>query len=204
MSRRRGFTLVEVTLVAALTVFLAVLLSSVWKNIGLFTTDAVGRGRLMQEMDLAAASFSRDLAGSAPVLATSTFGNGKPDSGRWVGWQHPGNTELWLCYDGGTCPNGTPDWTGANDTVIRYYLADDPNPDVNQKTGILIRENRSDNPPTSFIVARNLDRTNGLIVDADGEFVKITLQFKYQQHSGSNYFGPEYVRAFTLEARAPQ
>ena len=97
---RRGFTLAEVTLVAGLSVFLAVLLSSVWKNINLFTTDAVGRGQLMQEMDLAAASLSRDLAGSLPVLASSSFSDGKPDSGRWIDWQHPGNTELKLCYDG--------------------------------------------------------------------------------------------------------
>ena len=118
-----------------------------WKNISLFTTDAVGRGQLMQEMDMAAASLSRDLAGSLPILATSsvasgTLGNGRPDSGRWIAWQHhyPFNDELWLCYDGGTCPDGVPDtdWsnTNPNDTVIRYHLADDPDEDVsNQDSG---------------------------------------------------------------------
>jgi len=208
---RRGFTLVEVTLVAGLTMFLAVLLSSVWKNISLFTTDAVGRGQLMQEMDLAAASLSRDLAGSLPVLATSTFSNGKPDSGRWIAWQHPFNTELWLCYDGGTCPDGVPDpdWTHLtpNDTAIRYYLANDPDGDV--ATKILVRDTIvNSNVVSTFVVARsvNTNTVNGLgcmTVDEDAGFVRITLQFKYQQHVGSRYFGPEYLRTFTLEAKAP-
>jgi hypothetical protein len=198
---RRGFTLVEVTLVAGLTVFLAVLLSSVWKNINLFTTDAVGRGQLMQEMDLAAASLSRDLAGSLPVLATSTFSNGKQDSGRWIAWQHPSNTELKLCYDGRdgqTSPDGVADWTGTTDTVIQYYLDVDPNPDV--ATKVLVRENISDLPPTKFIVARNLDN---MTIDEDAGFARIKLEFRYQQRSGSRYFGPEYLRTFTLEAKAP-
>ena len=144
---RRGFTLVEVTLVTGLTVFLAVLLSSVWRNITLFTNDAVGRGQLMEEIDLATASLSRDLAGSLPIVATSSFavGTGKPDSGRWIAWQHPGNTELWLAYDGVTCPNGLLDnnnWNNTTDTVIRYYLTPDPDSDV--QTQILVRENRTD------------------------------------------------------------
>jgi hypothetical protein len=202
---RCGFTLAEVTLVTGLTVFLAVLLSSVWKNINLFTTDAVGRGQLMQEMDLAAAALSRDLAGSLPVLASSTFSgssDGKPDSGRWIAWLHPGNTELKLCYDGGTCPDGAADWTGTVDTVIRYYLDPDPNTDITTK--VLVRENACDLPPTKFIVARNLD---SMTVEAgagtDAGFILITLQFKYQQRSGNKYFGPVYLRKYTLQARAP-
>ena len=204
---RRGFTLVEVTLVAGLTVFLAVLLASVWKNINLFTTDAVGRGQLMQEMDLAAASLSRDLAGSLPVLATSTFSNGKLDSGRWIDWQHPYNTDLWLCYDGGTNPDGVPDsnWmhSNPNDTVIHYYLVVDPNQDAldSNHTNILVRDTIVNSSVVStFHVARSV---KSMTVDEDAGFVKITLQFKYQQHVGSNWFGLEYLRTFTLEAKAP-
>jgi hypothetical protein len=204
MPRRRGFTIIEVTLVAGLSVFLAVLLSSVWKNINLFTADAVGRGQLMQEMDMAAASLSRDLAGSLPILATAsvaggTLGDGKPDTGRWVAWQHPGDDELWLAYDSGSCPNGVFDgiWTSTMDTVIRYHL--DPDPDPNVTTKVLVRENRTD--ATSFTVARGV---NSMTVEEDAGFAKIALQFKYQQRSGAKYFGPIYLRKFTLEARAPQ
>jgi type II secretory pathway pseudopilin PulG len=196
---RRGFTLVEITLVTGLTVFLAVLLSSVWKSINGFTTDAVGRGQLMQEMDLAVASLSRDLGGSVPILGSTSFGIGRPDEGRWVGWQHPTDVELWLCYDGGTCPDGAADWSGTTDTVIRYYLA--PDADTNVTTKVLVRENRSVLPYARFSVARNI---NSMTVNDDGGFVRIVLQFRYQQRSGATYFGPEYLRTFTLEAEAPQ
>jgi type II secretory pathway pseudopilin PulG len=196
---RRGFTLVEVMLVAGLTVFLAVLLSSVWRNISLFTTDAVGRGQLMQEMDLTASSFSRDLAGGLPLPANTSFSSGKPDSGRWIAWKtNTDKNELWLCYDGGSCPDGEPDWSGVTDTVICYRLVSDPDGDV--ATKILIRENESDVPASSFNVARGI---SSMSVDADGDFAKITLQFKYQQRFGSRYFGPEYLRTLTLEAKVP-
>jgi type II secretory pathway pseudopilin PulG len=201
---RRGFTLVEVTLVAMLTVFLAVLLSSVWKNISLFTTDALGRGQLMQEMDMAAASLSRDLAGTLPILATTTFSGAdqRPDANRWIEWKKEvgsGGDELWLAYDASNTPNGSPDWTGTTDTVICYRLIDDPNTDVTTK--ILIRENKSELPATSFIVARGV---NSMTIEADGDYVKATLQFKFQRRSGSRYFGPEYLRTFSLEAKIPQ
>jgi prepilin-type N-terminal cleavage/methylation domain-containing protein len=162
---RRGFTLIEVMLVAGLTVFLSVLLSSVWKNISLFTADAVGRGQLMQEMDLVAASFSRDLAGGLPYPANATYSNGKPDSGRWIAWQtNVDKNDLKLCYDGGSPPDGTADWTGATDTVIHYYLAADPDPDVITK--IPVPENESDLPPTSFTRARGLTT---MPADPDGD-----------------------------------
>lgn len=196
---RRGFTLVEITLVSGLTVFLAVLLSSMWRNINGFTADAVGRGQLVQEMDMAIASLSRDLSGSLPVLASSSFDNGRPDGGRWVGWDHPSNTELLLCYDGGACPNGVPDWAGTTDTVIHYYLV--PDADTNVTTKVLVRENESTTPHTKFNVARNI---NSMTVDSDNGFARIALQFRYQQRSGPAYFGPEYLRTVTLEARAPQ
>jgi type II secretory pathway pseudopilin PulG len=206
VSHSRGFTLVEVTLVAMLTVFLAVLLSSTWKNISLFTTDAVGRGQLMQEIDMAAASFSRDLSGTLPILATTTFSGAdqRPDANRWIAWKKEVGSdgdELWLAYDASGNPNGSPDWSCApgSDTIICYRLIDDPNTDVTTK--ILIRENKSDLPVTSFIVARGV---NSMTVEADGDYVKITLQFKFQRRAGSRYFGPEYLRTLSLEAKVPQ
>ena len=63
---RKGFTLLEVTIVSGLMVFLAVLLSSAWTGVGRSTTDLIARSQLLQEMNLAVAAISRDLGGSLP------------------------------------------------------------------------------------------------------------------------------------------
>jgi hypothetical protein len=196
-SRRRGFTLLEVTVASTLTAFLGMLLCSTWFWIGKagFPGDAVIRGRLLQEMDMAVAALSRDLCGSLAI--PSSFEPASPSSfsninqGRWIAWQHPLNAELSLCYDDE--PDGE---QGSSDIVIRYYLATDP--DATVTTGILMRED-SRTPGAAFAVARHVD---SLIVDSEtisgSEYVKIQLTFKY--HLPSN----EYTRMITLNARAPQ
>jgi len=194
----RGFTLLEITITSGLTVFLAILLSSVWGGIEKFTADAIGRGQLVQEIDFAVASLSRDLGGGLPVMAAQTFIGGKPDHDRWIGWQHPDDTELWLCFDGGTCPDGAADWSGTTASIIRYALENDPDP--NAATKVLVREDRSVSPARKFVAARNLE---GMSVEDEENFIKITLRFKFQQRSGGRYFGPEYQRTIVLKAKAP-
>ncbi len=194
----RGFTLLEITITSGLTVFLAILLSSVWGGIEKFTADAIGRGQLVQEIDFAVASLSRDLGGGLPVLAAQTFIGGKPDHDRWIGWQHPDDSELWLCFDGGTCPDGAADWSGTTDSIIRYALENDPDP--NAATKVLVREDQSVSPARKFVAARNLE---DMSVEDEENFIKITLRFKFQQRSGGRYFGPEYQRTIVLKAKAP-
>jgi hypothetical protein len=191
--RRRGFTLVEVTIVSGLTAFLALLLSSTWywtNNAG-FPNDLIIRGRLLQEMDMAISSFSRDLGGSLAV--PSSYND--IQQGRWIAWQTVGNTDLSLCYDGSDNPDGDPTWSGTTDTVIHYYLEADP--DEHLSTKILVRED--ENTGVKFTVARYVD---SMAVDSEmisgSEFVTIELAFK------RSYINRDYNRKFTLKARAPQ
>jgi hypothetical protein len=190
---RRAFTLLEVTIVSGLTAFLAMLLASVWTwtNKAGFPHDVIIRGRVLQEMDMAVSALSRDLGGSLAI--PSSLGN--VAQGRWIGWQQVGNAELWLCYDGGANPDGMTNWIETPDTVIRYYLASDPDPNV--ATSILVREDQSAN--TTFAVARHVD---SMVVDSDvssgDEFVKVQLTFKYRRSDA------EYTRKVTLSARTPQ
>ena len=190
--RRRGYTIVEVTIAGGLTVFLGVLLSSIWANLCGSTVDLIGRSRLVQEMNLAVASIGRDLGGSLAVPASSSLEGSTLEQGRWIGWQHPGDAELRLCFDAGAAPDGVCDWTGVSDTVIRYFLEADPNPATTTK--ILVREKQNDG--TRFVAAKNL---SAMTVDADGGFVRIVLTFKYRLRSGVDCF-----RTVTLKARPPQ
>jgi type II secretory pathway component PulJ len=111
---RSGFSLLEVTLVSGLMALLAVVLSSAWVGVGRPAADVIARSRLFQEMDMAVAALSRDTSGG---LANPEGRLGGKTQGCWVGWMQPANGQLWLCFDGGTDPNGEADW-GPPDTVI--------------------------------------------------------------------------------------
>ncbi len=175
MHHRRAFTLLEVTVVSGLTVFLAVLLSSAWSAIGRPASDLAGRGQIVQEMELAVTTLSRDLGGSS-VNPSARLGD--KSVGRWVGWTQPGNNQLWLCFDGGTEPNGQADWTDP-DSVIVYHLDGDT----------LLRWDH--NAGTTFAVARDL---TDLAVTAEGtDAVRIVLSFESRG----------ITRTCTLIARSP-
>jgi prepilin-type N-terminal cleavage/methylation domain-containing protein len=183
--RRNGFTLIELTIVSGLMAFLAVLLSSAWMSMGKSCTNLITRGQLVQEMNLAAASLSRDLGGSLPD-PTSRLGGKK--LAQWVGWLQPSNSALWLCFDGGTDPNGSADWMSP-DTVVRYYLANDP--DTSLTTKILVREDV--NAGTSFTVAKYVD-SSGFQVSTDANNdLQVDLTFKYR----------DLTRTCRITARTP-
>lgn len=205
---RRGFTLIETFVASVLTVFLAVLLSSIWLwvNKAGFPNDVLARGMLMQEINLTIAALSRDLNGGAALASSyhTTADSGTVsatiDSGRWIGWQTSGN-DLSLCYDGGINPDGSCDWTGTTDTVVHYYLANSSVGTVT--TQVLIRQTTQNNVATQFTVAKNL---SGMTVQTDGSdsnFIQIVLTFTFQRHSNIAYFGDIYTRTLTLEARKP-
>jgi hypothetical protein len=202
-SHRRAFTLVEVVVVSAMTAFLAVLLSSTWAGINRSTIDLVGRGRLIQEMDMAIASLSRDFAGSLAIKSFYSYDPlnipsdlGAENIGVWVGCRKNGDN-LQLCFDGGDTPDGKPDWASP-DTVVEYSL--EPYTDSHDETSnVLVRQEYSNYPDTvasEFIVAKNV---GSMVVDvSDLALIKIELTFKFHHSHG------DYLRKCTLIARAPQ
>ena len=172
--RRAGFTLVEVTVVSGLMAVLALLLSAVWAGFGRSATDSIARCRVAQEVNLAVNSLTRDLGGS---LADSEGRLGHKTDLQFVGWMLPGNSQLWLCFDGGTQPNGVADWAPP-DTVIVYMV----------ENNCLVRWNQTAN--TSFTVARDI---NNMQLSIEGDYLQIQLTFSYRN----------IARTCTLAARAP-
>jgi prepilin-type N-terminal cleavage/methylation domain-containing protein len=171
----RAFTLVEVTIVSTLMALLAAMLSSAWSGIGRPAAELIVRGRLYQEMDIAAASLTHDLAGS---LANPEGRLGGKTQGRWLAWSQPTPGQLWLCYDGGSNPDALPDW-GSPDTVITYLVTANMLKRIDQSAG------------TTFNVARYVDNMQ---ITADGtDGVRIELTFKFRN----------LTRTCTLIARIP-
>src|SRR5262245_60568788 len=107
LSMRRGFSFVEVTIVSGLMAVLAVLLANAWYGLGHPLVETVIRARLAQEANLALNALSRDLGGSLSDADAST---GSKTLYQFVGRMQPGGSQLWLCFDGGTSPNGLADW----------------------------------------------------------------------------------------------
>jgi prepilin-type N-terminal cleavage/methylation domain-containing protein len=179
--RQRGFTLLEVTIVSGLMAFLAVLLSAAWTSVGRSSSDLIVRGRIAQEIDLAMAALSRDLGGSLSDPASRL---GAKKQGQWVGWTavaddaNPPNTKLLLCFDGGTDPNGQPDWA-LPDNMVVYQL----------ESNALTRWDQNAN--TTFTVARYVD--GFVVAPEDADAVRIVLTFKYRK----------LTRTCTLIVRSP-
>ncbi len=97
--------MVEVSISTGLVVMLSMLLSNAWIALGRPLLQTAGRCRIAQEADLAIACLTLDLGGCLPE-----GGGGVKLASQFVGWSYPGNTELMLCFDSGTDPNGVADW----------------------------------------------------------------------------------------------
>ena len=171
MQRRSGFTLVERAVVSFLFVLLAMVLAQTWAGLGRPTVDLIVRSRLAREARLAANALSRDLGGS---LANPEGRLGTQGLYRIAGRLQPDGVELWLCFDGGSAPNGAADWA-APDTVIVYHVQDRQ----------LIRWDQA--AGTAFVVARDVD---SLSVQNQGDTVRISLTLSHRN----------LTRTFTLVA----
>jgi hypothetical protein len=186
--RRRGFTLLEVTLVSGLTVFLAVLLSSTWALLSRPTAELIAWGQIFQEMDLAVASLARDLGGSLSDYQDASGQPGGKQQGALVECRQSSDINgdhLQLCFDGGDSPNGQADWNPpTSDTIVDYYVCSDSHTLVrwNQTTG------------TFFKAAKNVDQLQ--VVD-NGDNFQITLRFRYVPEHGTRAL----VRSCTLTAK---
>jgi prepilin-type N-terminal cleavage/methylation domain-containing protein len=160
--RQTGFTLLEVLMVSILSSILMLVLSATWAGLGRPTKDLIQRSLVIHEMRLAAAALTLDLGGSLPgpqgVL-------GSQAQNRFVGWMQPADSQLWLCFDGGSQPNGVADWAPP-DTVIIYQIEGDR----------LVRWDMS--AGTSFTVARYLQSFQ--VTARDSATIEIDLAFQFR------------------------
>jgi prepilin-type N-terminal cleavage/methylation domain-containing protein len=182
-TRRRGFTLMEVTIVSALMALLAVLLSTMWINIVRPAAEISSRCYVTQEAQFAMASLAADLSGSLPGGDARLGGKqvlGFAPGGWMVTTDAGGNSQLWLCFDGGTPPNGRPDWGGVPDVVVEYLL----------DGAKLARYDRS--AGTTFVVADGVVSFRVTPPTSDG-MIQIALALR----RGS------VTRTYTMYARAP-
>ena len=159
---RSGFTLLEVTLVSGLMAVLVLVISRAWIGVGQPIADLITRSQLLQETDMVVAALTRDLNGS---LANPEGRLGSKNLGRWVGWRQLSLNEFQLCFDGGTSPDGQPQW-GPPDTVISYTLESD---------GTLVRTDK--NAQTTFTVAKNI---SNMTITSDLVFIQIQFTFSYR------------------------
>src|SRR5581483_6765548 len=111
----RGFTLIELVLVASLSSFLAMLLAATWSALYRSAAQVSARCELAQEADFAASSLAADLSrtdGSLGPLVGLRYSLGA------------GAGRLELCFDGGTSPDGLPTWDSVTgpDTVVVYEV----------------------------------------------------------------------------------
>ena len=171
--RRSGFTLLEATIVSALMAFPAVMISATWSGFVRPTADITQRCRVAQEANLAVASLTRDLCGSLAEDRT-----GSKTKFKVVGRMQPANSQLRLCFDGGSSPNGLADWASP-DIIITYEV----------QSNKLIRWNETSG--TTFTVARDVDKFEAQ--DLGSGKVQIKLTFKYRK----------ITQTYTLIARDP-
>ena len=171
--RRSGFTLLEATIVSALMAFLAVLVSAAWSGFGRPAADIAEHCHVAQEANLAVASLTSDFAGSLSEDRT-----GSKTKFKVVGRMQPANSQVRLCFDGGSSPNGLADW-GSPDIIITYEV----------QSNKLIRWNETSG--ATFTVARDVDQLEA--TDLGGGKVEIKLTFKYRK----------ITQMYTLIARDP-
>src|ERR1700722_5479377 len=163
--RRRGFSLIEMTVVCFLVGLLGTLMAGAWSAFGRPAVDVESRCRISQEASQAAESLAPDLSGHQPNSPTPAALPGGQASAKFVGRMEPENTALWLDFDSQTSPNGIADWASP-DSVVVYQLVEDRLARWDQAAG------------TTVVVARYL--TSFRAVDQGGS-VSITLSFSYRK-----------------------
>ncbi len=159
---RGGFTLLEVMVASIVMSLFVVLIAHAWRALGRPSADMALRGRLMQEAALAQAALAADLGG---YLSNSDGRLGSKTLWPLVGRMQPSNNQLWLCFDGGSSPNGTDDW-GTPDAVVVYSVQGSRLVRTDQLAG------------TSITVAQNA--TALTVQDLGGGQVQLTLTLSYR------------------------
>jgi hypothetical protein len=155
--RRRAITVVEVSLVAALTAFLVLMISAAWTGLGRATTETQVRCQLAQEARLVAQALRRDLGGYQPEGM-----DGDKLRYRVVGLSAGDGTELRICYD--MDADAAADWAWP-DEVVRYCVDGER----------LVRRRESNS--SQFTVAGHV---SGWEVNQEADGVRIHLTMAYR------------------------
>ena len=186
--RRNGYTLVELTIAGALTVFLAVVISSTWRAFSRPASSLIAWSQLFQEMDLAVATLARDLGGSLPEYTgadPATPLGGKAD-GRLIMCQAVHGTEdhLQLWYSSGTVTHDGWLLPAADGTMVAYCVDGDHH--------TLVRSVYT--PPTATVASRSYTVAGNVysmtLDDADANTITMTLTFKYPRYTEKNETQP--------------
>lgn len=116
--RRPAFTLVEVMVATALTAFLFLMMSGMWRGLAGSMNDAMINARISQEAHFVLEIMRRDLGGFLPGKEKE-----KKDENKLVGRLAVASKQLMLCFDDDKA-DGVPEW-GKPDTVIVYEVQDE-------------------------------------------------------------------------------
>ena len=97
--RRRGFSLLEVTLAALMSSLVVIMASTVAVDIGRGFVSGIAEARMATEFRILSGTLQRDFAGSLPEARTGPGPHGPVKQWRLVGRQLVSDGELRLCFD---------------------------------------------------------------------------------------------------------
>ena len=116
--RRFAFTLVEVMIATAITAFLFLMMSGMWRGLMGSMNDSLTDARIAQEAHFVLEIMRRDLGGFLPGKEKE-----KKDENKLVGLLATGSKQFMLCFDDDKA-DGDPEWAKP-DTVIVYEVQDE-------------------------------------------------------------------------------
>lgn len=182
--RRRGFTIVEMTLAGFLMAVVGLLLAQAWAGFGRPAISALARARLAQEANIAAESLSRDvglLAGPDGLQADSRYQN-----------VQPAGSTLYLTLDEGH---------GDVRTISYSIDANDP--------GKLFRTDSGGKRVVATLVADFQSRSVTLPImqggaNVSGVQIELTLRHRAHDRDSNGSFRGDHTRLYTLFIPDPQ
>ena len=163
--RRRGFSLLEVTIGSMLAAGLVVMAAGVAVDVTRYVAANISETQVACEARMAIESFRRDFGGNSADVTT-----GDIHQWRLVGRMIPNTSELRLCYDSDL--DATADWI-APDRVITYTLSGDR----------LIRSDLTSG--STYTVARHVDAVN---FSAGSDVITIVIDFEFGDYSETYTF----------------
>ena len=168
--RRRGFSLLEITIASIMTASIVLMASGVAVDVTRHMAANIAETQVAAEARLAIESLRRDLSGACP---DETLG----DRSEWrlVGRLIPNVNELRLCFDADQ--DATADWV-APDRVVIFTL----------DSGNLLRTDLL--TKNEYVVARHVDDVE--FVAASGQ-IEITIDFQFGGFSETYTFATSDV-----------